>query len=311
MAFRNENDHAYVFCIICRYPISFLHSMTALDQTLHTIRCKACSPHYIPTNLARFQSELHEPTIELLDVSLCHFIWSHSLIETLQNISSKSPLECLGFFRQLMVDVIVSSAYGYCLGAVSKWAMNAEDLLSTASNDFPKCGILVSIPSIASSIAKVQRSAVPTWAWDLIRTSMRSLKKVKLPPPVVSYSYVLIRFEGIQCCSQPWACRPLEGFLVMGFVLPPGTIVGTQAWSMHRDASVFPSPETFLPDHWLDVGPASKEQLSRMNQYMMSPQMCRPSNAWVYHINITIEHNCTRIVAQCTTVFYYMVWYVS
>ena len=161
MIYRNENDHAYVFCIICRYPISFLHRMTTLDHASHTIRRKAYSPHYIPANLAKFQSELHEPTIELLDVSLCHlfdFIYS-STLQTLENISGKSPLECLGFFRQLMVDVIVSSAYGYRLGAVSKWAMNAEDPLSTAINDFPKRGILVSVPFFASSIAKVLRSA--------------------------------------------------------------------------------------------------------------------------------------------------------
>ena len=42
-----------------------------------------------------------------------------------------------------MVDVVVSSSFGYRLGAVSKWAMDAEDPLSTAINDFPKRGILV------------------------------------------------------------------------------------------------------------------------------------------------------------------------
>ncbi|KAJ7754761.1 cytochrome P450 [Mycena metata] len=37
----------------------------------------------------------------------------------------------------------------------------------------------------------------------------------------------------------------------MRYALPPGTIVSTQAWSMHRDAAVFPSPEMFLPERWL------------------------------------------------------------
>lgn len=52
----------------------------------------------------------------------------------------------------------------------------------------------------------------------------------------------------------------------MGFALPPGTIVATQAWSMHRDAGVFPSPDTFLPSRWLDASPA---KLSKMNQHLM------------------------------------------
>jgi hypothetical protein len=60
-------------------------------------------------------------------------------------MSGKAPLDCLAVFRHLMVDAVVSSSYGYRLGAVSKWAMDVEDPLSTAINDFPKRGILVSI----------------------------------------------------------------------------------------------------------------------------------------------------------------------
>jgi cytochrome P450 len=38
----------------------------------------------------------------------------------------------------------------------------------------------------------------------------------------------------------------------MGHYLPPGTIVGTQAWSMHKNPAVFPEPERFSPERWLD-----------------------------------------------------------
>ncbi|KAJ7258034.1 cytochrome P450 [Mycena rebaudengoi] len=34
--------------------------------------------------------------------------------------------------------------------------------------------------------------------------------------------------------------------------LPPGTIVGTQAWSMHKNPTVFPNPQPFSPERWLD-----------------------------------------------------------
>jgi hypothetical protein len=53
-------------------------------------------------------------------------------------------LDCLAAFRHLMVDAVVSFSYGYRLGAVSKFAIDVEDPLSTAINDFPKRGILVS-----------------------------------------------------------------------------------------------------------------------------------------------------------------------
>ncbi|KAI0638604.1 cytochrome P450 [Trametes polyzona] len=62
-----------------------------------------------------------------------------------------------------------------------------------------------------------------------------------------------------------------DSFDMMGYALPPGTVVGTQAWSMHRDSEVFPSPETFLPERWLPVdGVAGEEErLARMSQYLM------------------------------------------
>ena len=56
-----------------------------------------------------------------------------------------------------------------------------------------------------------------------------------------------------------------EIFDLMGYGLPPGTIVSTQAWSMHRDAAVFLSPDTFLPERWLEI----TADLGTMAQYMM------------------------------------------
>ena len=51
-----------------------------------------------------------------------------------------------------------------------------------------------------------------------------------------------------------------EDFDLMGYALPPGTIVGTQAWSMHRNADVFPSPDTFLPERWVAVDGSEAEE---------------------------------------------------
>lgn len=59
-----------------------------------------------------------------------------------------------------------------------------------------------------------------------------------------------------------------ESYDLMGYAVPPGTIVATQAWSMHRDSTVFPSPNTFLPDRWLETT-TNAEQLNRMQQHMI------------------------------------------
>jgi len=70
-----------------------------------------------------------------------------------------------------------------------------------------------------------------------------------------------------------------ENYDLMGFSLPPGTIVATQAWSMHRNASVFPSPDSFMPERWLG---AEGEELMRMSAHMMpfgtGPRICGGQN---------------------------------
>ncbi|KAL8991191.1 MAG: hypothetical protein Q9177_000339 [Variospora cf. flavescens] len=43
---------------------------------------------------------------------------------------------------------------------------------------------------------------------------------------------------------------PPESANLAGYQLPGGAIVSTQAYSMHRNASVFPAPERFNPDRW-------------------------------------------------------------
>ncbi|KIM34984.1 hypothetical protein M413DRAFT_370329 [Hebeloma cylindrosporum] len=104
------------------------------------IRRKSYALHYTQSSVAQCQPEMHEYTFNLFN--------------TLENLCGKAPVECLALFRHPMVDVVVSSSFGYRLGAVKRWAMDIEDPLSTTINDFPKRGIL--------------RSIVPTWAWNLV-----------------------------------------------------------------------------------------------------------------------------------------------
>ena len=47
---------------------------------------------------------------------------------------------------------------------------------------------------------------------------------------------------------------PPEGHTVDGIRIPGNTNVSISAYSAHRDASVFPDPETFWPERWLEKG---------------------------------------------------------
>ena len=62
--------------------------------------------------------------------------------------------------------------------------------------------------------------------------------------------------------------RGAQPFSLMGHALPCGTVVGTQAWSMHRDPQVYPEPLEFKPERWL-VTKDNADQLARMHQQWM------------------------------------------
>ena len=42
--------------------------MTTLEHLPHSIRRKGYAPHYTPSNLVKFQPEMHEVTLELVEV---------------------------------------------------------------------------------------------------------------------------------------------------------------------------------------------------------------------------------------------------
>lgn len=54
-------------------------------------------------------------------------------------------------------------------------------------------------------------------------------------------------------CAAPSALPrivPAEGVVFSGHKLPGGTTVSTQAYTLHRNADIFPDPDTFDPSRW-------------------------------------------------------------
>ncbi|KAF7314170.1 hypothetical protein MKEN_00889200 [Mycena kentingensis (nom. inval.)] len=372
------------------------HAMTTLPHAQHSIRRKAYAPHYTPSNLAKLQPEIHETTSQMID--------------TLNRLPGNTALDTLSLFRNVALDIVCASSFGFRLGAVNKWTVETEDSLSVAVSDFPKRGIL--------------RSAVPKWAWNLVcKIPNKRLQllcasdqimaefisarvqevsaKLDAEPTIVAptvtpflfgfktsstpsssrsaspcpsedssfvdadRSYLVSRLLSSKHLSEAGAVSEIMGHVVagtdttsislsyflweltrrrdvlhklrteidaampdasvvpdikvlnkmeylnafieeglriygaapsllervvpsqtssnkkvqavcadgldlLGYLLPPGTIVGTQAWSMHRNPAVFPSPDTFLPERWIACDDSEEEadRLARMTNSM-------------------------------------------
>jgi cytochrome P450 len=56
---------------------------------------------------------------------------------------------------------------------------------------------------------------------------------------------------------------PSEGAVICGKSIPAGTVVGINAWVVHRNPEVFEAPDSFIPERWLESSP---EKLKEMEQ---------------------------------------------
>jgi cytochrome P450 len=69
-----------------------------------------------------------------------------------------------------------------------------------------------------------------------------------------------------------------EPFQVGEILLPAGTVVGMQNYVHHRDPSIFPVPEAFIPERWLD---STKEMELSLTPFSLGRRNCIGQNlAW-------------------------------
>ncbi|GAB1738696.1 hypothetical protein NU219Hw_g3492t1 [Hortaea werneckii] len=77
-----------------------------------------------------------------------------------------------------------------------------------------------------------------------------------------------LRLYGAAPGMLPRAVPP-TGANIGGFYLPPGTVATTQSYSLHRDANIFPEPESFRPERWYDA--TSQYRLNDTAKAVFSP----------------------------------------
>ncbi|KZV88089.1 cytochrome P450 [Exidia glandulosa HHB12029] len=332
------------------------HAMTTLDPTQHVLRRRAFAPHYSLANLASFQNEMHDYTLQL--------------VNRLSEDGGATAFDCLTMFRHLLVDVISLTVFDMKADAVGKWAREEPDYLSTAINDWPKRSLM--------------KDAMPPWLWtivchipharlhqfvdsdrfinkfvaDRVQTVQEQIKsghleeqerntlvvrmlQYKMPTghtlaegdimaelqahtmagtdttattlsylcyalskhplvvrtlqaelddamddarriPDMSVLHALpylnaVISEGLRLYSAapaplprvvPVRCDELE---IHGVKIPTGTVVATQAWTLHKQEHVFPNPDAFEPERWLHE---SDDMKSNFIPFGMGPRVC-------------------------------------
>ncbi|THH09229.1 hypothetical protein EW145_g2183 [Phellinidium pouzarii] len=128
----NENDHA----------------MTTLEHSPHHARKKGYAPYYSFANLKLFQPEIHDISIEM--VNILTSAASHNL----------TSFDTLLLLRHLMIDINCLHLFGYNVSSLKAWSRHIVDAgisdpLSDAISDFPKRGLI--------------KSTLPAWLWGLVQ----------------------------------------------------------------------------------------------------------------------------------------------
>jgi len=88
-----------------------------------------------------------------------------------------------------------------------------------------------------------------------------SLEKLPILNAVIEET---LRLYGAAPATLP-RLTPPGGATLAGHFIPAGTIVGTQSYSLHRDPSIFPNPDTFDHTRWLppnELSPLAKAVFS-------------------------------------------------
>ncbi|KAF2828055.1 cytochrome P450 [Ophiobolus disseminans] len=69
--------------------------------------------------------------------------------------------------------------------------------------------------------------------------------------------------------------HPKDTLQYRDWIIPPGTPVGYSAYTLHRNPEVFPEPEKFKPERWLNLAPADRQHLrAHLNNFGRGSRQC-------------------------------------
>ena len=108
---------------------------------------------------------------------------------------------------------------------------------------------------------------------------------------------------------------PPQGADILGHVIPGGTIVGCNAWVLHRRPEIFGSDvDTFRPERWIEASPEKlKEMKATMFQFGAGPRTCLGKNISLlelYKLVPTFLRNFEIEMKEESLYRHYCAWFV-
>lgn len=111
--------------------------------------------------------------------------------------------------------------------------------------------------------------------------NMNTLRKNACLPAVIKKPFR--RFPTIIFTPPRILQPPLQ---IDQHLLPAGTVVGMQNWIHHRDLDVFPNPDRFVPQRWLNSHAAIDGALT---PFSIGPRNCIGQNLAWEELYIAVE----------------------
>ncbi|KAI1858293.1 uncharacterized protein JN550_012824 [Neoarthrinium moseri] len=78
---------------------------------------------------------------------------------------------------------------------------------------------------------------------------------------------------------------PNTGAEMEGYHFPPGTEVGVNAWALHRNPALFPDPDVFQPERWLEEGTGSTKKADKLLAFGGGTRTCIGRHISLLEIN--------------------------
>lgn len=94
--------------------------------------------------------------------------------------------------------------------------------------------------------------------------SLPSFQSIESLPYLEAVVRETLRVYAAAGAPQPRVTPSNKHVVIEGFTVPAGVTVSSSAYTLHRNATVFPDPESWLPDRWID---AERSHLAEMKRW--------------------------------------------